>query len=258
MKQINSYIIEKLKLNKDIDTTSELILEIKKYLTDIKAKYHFDEKDFDINMDENNTIFVNFRLDKMFGTTLRDITKDINQIIKSKGYSYYRGTYGRSTDNSEYGYTIKFFEEYHITEKLHLNKDMDNKHPLDRIFKDIYELVDALNNYLDQDLAKPIKIINSEVCFRPDGPYGHNGVYVKEHFIIEFKYSATKIRFGNQRNYGLVMQFIYRDGNKPSYGYMRKQDGYKFEKDNFLEWLKNPENKKTSKPIIDYFRLEDD
>ena len=150
----------------------------------------------------------------------------------------------------------------YILEKLHLSKDIDSSNILDKVYKDIYELVEDLNNYLNQDLAKPIKIVNTEVCFRPDSPYGRNGVYVKEHFMIEFNYSATRIRFGyRERDYGLVMQFIYYNPNqrsKYSYGYMRKEDGYKFGQDNFLEWLKKPKEIKLKRVIKDYFRLNDD
>jgi hypothetical protein len=151
-----------------------------------------------------------------------------------------------------------------IIEKLKLTKGINSKMPLDKVFNDIYELVDALNRYFDDSLKNPIKVIKSEVVFRPDGPYGNSGVYVKEHFIIEFKKTGTRIRFGyRQKDYGLVMQFIYENltrsgGKKYSYGDMRKFDGYKFGKDNFLQWLLNPENEKLKRVIIDYFNLKEE
>jgi len=152
-----------------------------------------------------------------------------------------------------------------IIEKLKLTKGINSKMPLDKVFNDIYELVDALNRYFDDSLKKPIKVIPTEICFRPTGPYGNSGVYVKEHFIIEFKKTGTRIRFGyREKDYGLVMQFIYEKlarssgSKKYSYGDMRTFDGYKFGKDNFLQWLLNPENERLKGVIVDYFNLKNE
>jgi len=145
----------------------------------------------------------------------------------------------------------------YVTEKLRINKDSNIKYPLDKVFKNIYELVDALNSYFD-NLKKPIKVIKTETLFKPIGPYNKDGLYVNDHFMIEFSNSPTKIRFGYNSKYGLTMQFIYRDGDKPSYGYMRKFDAYKFGEDNFLDWLKNPNEKNTKRPIMNYFGIEEE
>lgn len=150
----------------------------------------------------------------------------------------------------------------YIFEKLKINKDINDISILDKVFKDVYELVDTLNIYFRYDLEKPIKVINSEVCFRPINSNSNDGVYVREHFVIEFKNSKTKIRFGcNMANDKLVMQFVYYNPNprgKYAYGHMRNEDGYRFGKYNFLEWLKNPLRESLKRITYNQFKIEDE
>ena len=129
----------------------------------------------------------------------------------------------------------------YIVEKLKLNKDtkdVSGINILNQVFDTTEELVEALNDYFDDKLIKPIKVIKTEARFKPIGPFTKDGIYVQDHFEIRLKGTEPKLRFGFHRNYGLMSQFMFKDyKGSTMYGSMRKYDAYKLGKENFLEWL---------------------
>ena len=159
---------------------------------------------------------------------------------------------------------MKTINKY-IVEKLHINKDTVSVHKLeiDAVFNSMSELADALNSYFSEKLSKPIKVVKSEVVFRPDGPYSKSGRYVGEHFMVEFKNTPSKIRFGIREDTGIQMQVIYKNtfSNKVSYGDLYP-DNFTTQchlgKDNFLSWLTDSKNAKEFNSILGYFNLKDE
>lgn len=153
----------------------------------------------------------------------------------------------------------------YISEKLHINKDSKfttgDVNMFDHTYKDIYELVDDLNEFFGDKLVKPIKVVNTKVVFRPDGPFGNSGIYVKEHFTIEFKHSATKIRCGLRSDTGLHLQLIFKlISGKVKYGWMMPTNQcpeYHFGRSNFLEWLIDIVKIEEQKALAQYFNLDE-
>lgn len=139
-----------------------------------------------------------------------------------------------------------------ITEYLLSKNRLKVDDLLDKKYSDIYELVDDLNIYLADRLKKPIKVIKTETKFKPMSPYTKDGICIKEHFIIEFNDTTSRVRFGNFSG-ELMMQAIYRDWKgKPEYGTITRFRAYKYGT-NFLEWLIGLKEK--WRPVVELFKL---
>ena len=137
--------------------------------------------------------------------------------------------------------SMKPLNEYLLSKnKKHIEKEL-----LDKRYTNVDDLVDDLNEYFGDNLKKPIKVVKSNVVFKPIGEYTKDGIWVEDHFMIEFNNISTRIRFGYHRSYGLMSQVIYLTWKgKNDYGDLYR-NGYQFGKDNFLEWIKSHPNKRT-------------
>lgn len=144
---------------------------------------------------------------------------------------------------------MKTINEYLLSKNKSKVDDLLNKN-----YKDIYELVDDLNIYLEDRLKKPIKVVKTETKFRPMSPYNNDGIIVQEHFMIEFNDTSSRVRFGNFGG-DLMMQSIFRDWKgKPDYGTITRYRPYKYGT-NFLEWLIGLKDKWTY--VIEMFKLDE-
>ena len=122
MKQLNLYIIEKLHLNKDTDIKdiNDFIPAIKDVLSKIKNnRDSFNTYDLEINDDEQISLRLKLKVYSRF--ELIFIRDKVEEEFKKNNLHYYRGALTRDGDNA----TIMWFPEKNITEKLHLNKELD-------------------------------------------------------------------------------------------------------------------------------------
>lgn len=134
----------------------------------------------------------------------------------------------------------------------------DDPSLFDKNYDDIYELEHDLNLYFGERLKKPIKVVTTDVVFKPTSPYSKDGIYVKDHFMIELEKSGTKLRFGYHKNYGLMMQEMWKDyKGKTSVGTLTQNNAYKYGT-NFLDWLKTLQKDGHKwKAALELFKIED-
>lgn len=138
-----------------------------------------------------------------------------------------------------------------ITEYLLSKKNNKVYGLLDKIYNDVNELVDDLNIYFEGNLKKPIKVIKTDVVFKPVSPYSKDGIHVVDHFTIEFTNTTSKLRCGHFHG-ELIVQAVYKDfkGNN-AYGTNTRLHPYTYGT-NFLEWVNSLKETKW-KPIVELF-----
>lgn len=279
MKQLNTYIIEKLRLNKDIkveDKLTDIKNCVEEFLNKLQKKFKYEIKILNIEKQSlytrspwDNDDFVRVEFSQyiqkdIFRTLFQDLSKYLKDNINNL---YTRWDNFLPAKGRRYG--IKYIDilitkQENISEKLIINKDSRfefDKTLLDKKFSSMDELAEAFYEYFGSTLAEPIKVVKTEVVFRPVSQYSKDGRFVKDHFIIKFNTTPSQIRFGLRRDTGLQMQIMYKDpiNGKIHYGNLIPNNyttQYHFG-DNFLEWLTNSKNKKEFSIFLKYFKIEE-
>ena len=141
-----------------------------------------------------------------------------------------------------------------ITEYLLGKNKPKVKDLLDKCYTDVYELVDDLNIWFSERLKKPIKVIKTDIVYRPISFFNNDGIHVINHFTVEFNDTTSKLRFGIF-NKDLMMQEIFKSfkGNT-KYGTLTRFNGYKFGT-NFLDWLNELNKESEWSTAVKLFKL---
>lgn len=139
----------------------------------------------------------------------------------------------------------------YITEKILINKDIKIPHKLDKIYDNIDELVDDLNDYFGNQLEEQIKVIRKSTKFTSSVKL-FASCTVRDYFIIKLKDVDAIFQFGKIFNDELISQCILKD-------YKGKADvwhTYKFKKDNFYKWI--CQDKQEEYSMKEFFNIKDD
>ena len=124
-----------------------------------------------------------------------------------------------------------------IIEKLIINKDTSVRDKdIDKVFYDEEELVETLNNLLEDELEKPIKIYPEQAEWYTNADHSgltrvHHSFSIKKKKPIKHKDNLYLIRGGLQKG-ELILQGMYE-----KYLGDITLERYKFGEDNFKEWI---------------------
>jgi len=129
----------------------------------------------------------------------------------------------------------------YIYERLKLTKDskVPGSDYLNKVYDNIQELVDDMNTNIS-DLEKPIKIMKSEITFRPSASTC-TSVRVQDHFDVKRKNQTAYFRFGINNNNLVYQKIGLFTSNYKYHGRVHFIVPYKFKHDNFAEWIKREE-----------------